>query len=214
VAARIFDTAADSDQPEIRQETDEALALTGKDVGTPIIQFQPPAGAAFFGPVISRLPSAAEAVPLWDNVLGLVSFPGFAELKRSLRERPHLRSFGVETGQAGVQEDWYAGRRARSGIALRSRGSRRGEDVGLLDVRVLGQQAGTGLAERGRDRAVQVRLPAALVAEGVENAEGGIGEPEGVPGDRAGLGRSQRLGLGQEGGELVFLARLGLEDNE
>ena len=113
LGARIFDTAADSDQPEIRQETDEALALTGKDVGTPIIQFQPPAGAAFFGPVISRLPSAAEAVPLSDNVLGLASFPGFAELKRSLRERPQLRSSGVETGQADVpvQEDWYASRR-------------------------------------------------------------------------------------------------------
>jgi hypothetical protein len=61
--------------------------------------------------VISRLPSASEVVPVWDNVLGLASFPGFAELKRSLRERPRLRSFGVETGQAGVQEDWYAGRR-------------------------------------------------------------------------------------------------------
>ena len=30
--------------------------LTGKDVGTPILQFEPPAGVAFFGPVISRLP--------------------------------------------------------------------------------------------------------------------------------------------------------------
>ena len=85
--------------------------MTGRDVGTPIIQFQPPAGIAFFGPVISRLPSAAEAVPLWDNVLGLASFPGFAELKRSLRERPQLRSFGVDPGQAGVQEDWHAGSR-------------------------------------------------------------------------------------------------------
>jgi len=48
---------------------------------------------------------------LWDNVLGLASFPGFAELKRSLRERPQLRSFGVEPGQVGVQEDWHAGSR-------------------------------------------------------------------------------------------------------
>ena len=92
--------------------------------------------------------------------------------------------------------------------------SLRGEDVGHLNVRVFGQQARAGLAERGGDRAVQVRLPPGLVAEGVENAEGGVAEFEGVPGDRAGLGRSQRLGVGQEGGELVFLARLGLEDNE
>ena len=58
----------------------QALALTGKDVGTPIIHFQPPDGVGFFGPVVSRLPSEAEAGPLWDNVLGLASFPGFAEL--------------------------------------------------------------------------------------------------------------------------------------
>jgi mycothiol-dependent nitroreductase-like protein len=80
----------------IRGETDEALALTGKDVGTPIIQFQPPDGMAFFGPVISRLPAPDDAVRLWDHVAGLVTFPGFAELKRSLRERPQLRAFGFE----------------------------------------------------------------------------------------------------------------------
>jgi hypothetical protein len=79
----------------LRTESAEALALTGKDVGTPIIQFQPPGGVAFFGPVISRVPTDAEAVPLWDNVVGLAGFPGFAELKRSLRERPQLRSFGA-----------------------------------------------------------------------------------------------------------------------
>ena len=96
---------------EIQRETDEALALTGKDVGTPIIQFQPPDGLAFFGPVISRLPSESDAVRLWDHVVGLASFPGFAELKRSLRETPQLRSFGVEPGQAGAEEDWQAGHR-------------------------------------------------------------------------------------------------------
>jgi hypothetical protein len=95
----------------IQQETDEALALTGKDVGTPIIQFQPPDGMAFFGPVISRLPAPDDAVRLWDHVVGLVTFPGFAELKRSLRERPQLRAFGTEPDQPGVEEDWLAGHR-------------------------------------------------------------------------------------------------------
>jgi hypothetical protein len=108
LADALEDTSFDA---VIRRETDEALALTGKDVGTPIIQFQPPAGVAFFGPVISRLPAEAEAVPLWEHVLGLASFPGFAELKRSLRERPQLRSFGVEPGQVGAQEDWHGGSR-------------------------------------------------------------------------------------------------------
>ena len=95
----------------LRAETDEALALTGSDVGTPIIHFQPPAGVAFFGPVISRLPNPDDAAGLWDHVVGLASFPGFAELKRSLRERPQLASFGVDPDSIGVQEDWHAGSR-------------------------------------------------------------------------------------------------------
>jgi 2-hydroxychromene-2-carboxylate isomerase len=96
---------------EIRAEGAEALALTGRDVGTPIIHFSPPDGTAFFGPVISRLPSPEEAVGLWDHVTALAAFPGFAELKRSLRERPQLRSFGVQPGTAGAEEDWHAGSR-------------------------------------------------------------------------------------------------------
>jgi hypothetical protein len=96
---------------EIRAETDEALALTGRDVGTPILHFQPPGGTAFFGPVISRLPSRAEAVELWDHVIALADFPGFAELKRSLRERPQLASFGVDPDVVGIQEDWHGGSR-------------------------------------------------------------------------------------------------------
>jgi hypothetical protein len=96
---------------EIRAEGDEALTLTGRDVGTPIIHFEPPAGTAFFGPVISRLPDPDDAGRLWDYVTGLAGFPGFAELKRSLRERPQLRSFGVDPGAAGAEEDWHAGSR-------------------------------------------------------------------------------------------------------
>jgi len=101
----------DSFDAELRAETDEALTLTGKDVGTPIIHFQPPTGVAFFGPVISRLPSEADAAQLWDHVVGLAGFPGFAELKRSLRERPQLASFGVTSDQVGAQEDWHGGSR-------------------------------------------------------------------------------------------------------
>ena len=42
---------------ELQAETDEALSLTGKDVGTPILHFAARRTAtAFFGPVISRLP--------------------------------------------------------------------------------------------------------------------------------------------------------------
>ena len=96
---------------QIAAETDEALGLTGKDVGTPILHFQPPEGVAFFGPVLSRLPSEAEAVELWDHVVGLASFAGFAELKRSLRELPQLPALGVKAGEAGQTEDWHGGSR-------------------------------------------------------------------------------------------------------
>ena len=80
-------------------------------MGTPILHFQPPEGTAFFGPVISRLPSDEQAGELWDHVVGLATFPGFAELKRSLREKPQLRSFGVDPGEIGLQEDWHGGSR-------------------------------------------------------------------------------------------------------
>ncbi len=95
----------------VQAETDEALRLTGRDVGTPILHFRPPEGTAFFGPVISRLPDEDEAVELWDHVVALASFPGFAELKRSLRERPQLPSFGVRSGEVGLEEDWHGGSR-------------------------------------------------------------------------------------------------------
>ncbi len=101
----------ESRDAQIQAETDEALALTGKDVGTPILHIAPPEGAAFFGPVISRLPTPEQAGELWDHVVGLATFPGFAELKRSLREQPQLASFGVEEGETGVQEDWHGGSR-------------------------------------------------------------------------------------------------------
>ena len=112
LAEALDDTSWDD---TIRADGDEALALTGKDVGTPIIHFQPPDGVAFFGPVISRLPEPEQAGELWDHVVGLAGFPGFAELKRSLRERPQLASFGVEPGAVGKEEDWHGGsRRQRS----------------------------------------------------------------------------------------------------
>lgn len=95
----------------VQEETDEALTLTGKDVGTPILHFEPPDGVAFFGPVISRRPSDEQAVKLWDHVLGLASYPGFSELKRSLRERLQLPVTGVSTGEVGRQEDWHQGSR-------------------------------------------------------------------------------------------------------
>jgi hypothetical protein len=97
---------------EIRQETKQARALTGKDVGTPILHVdQAYGGVAFFGPVISREPAAEDAVELWDHVLGLARYGGFSELKRSLRELPQLEVFGLDANSLGKVEDWHGGSR-------------------------------------------------------------------------------------------------------
>ena len=82
------------------EETQQALAAAGRDVGTPIIRVGED-GPAFFGPVISRLPRGEDALRLWDHVVGLAQFPGFAELKRSLREMPQLPAFGVAAEDDG-----------------------------------------------------------------------------------------------------------------
>ncbi len=103
--------ADDSWDAELDAETELALSRTGRDVGTPIITFKPPDGLSFFGPVISQVPSDEDAVRLWNAVITLAQFPGFAEMKRSLREVPQLRILGglSDTPQ---QEDWKGGHRA------------------------------------------------------------------------------------------------------
>ena len=69
-------------------ETDEALARVGTDVGTPILSFSPPDGPAFFGPVISDIPSDEDARDYWHALTTLAEMPGFAEVKRTLRTVP------------------------------------------------------------------------------------------------------------------------------
>jgi 2-hydroxychromene-2-carboxylate isomerase len=123
-AATLDDTSWDD---LLDAETELALSRTGRDVGTPIITFSPPrsspeeeAGPArsFFGPVISRIPDDADAVRLWDAVTTLAAFPGFAEMKRSLREVPQLTILGgtatattSATSDEVAEEDWQGGHR-------------------------------------------------------------------------------------------------------
>jgi predicted DCC family thiol-disulfide oxidoreductase YuxK len=85
-----FASAADdpSHDAVLRAETADAVQRAGDDVGTPILSFSPPDGPAFFGPVISDLPSDEDAVELYDAIVKVATWPGFAELKRSLRTLP------------------------------------------------------------------------------------------------------------------------------
>lgn len=90
LAESYVDHLHDESQDEvIRADTRDALDRTGDDVGTPIVALAD-GGPAFFGPVISRVPTPEEAVELWDAVMTLAAWPGFAEMKRTMREWPQI----------------------------------------------------------------------------------------------------------------------------
>jgi len=90
--AEVAAACEDSTHDEvIRFETEAALSKTGKDVGTPILTFNPKSGneASLFGPVISKAPKGDEAMKLWDAVQTIAE-SGVAEIKRSLRAAPQF----------------------------------------------------------------------------------------------------------------------------
>jgi protein-disulfide isomerase-like protein with CxxC motif len=57
-----------------------AIDRVGDDVGTPTIAV---GDAAFFGPVLSKIPRGEEAGQLWDGAVAMARVPYFYELKRS-----------------------------------------------------------------------------------------------------------------------------------
>lgn len=91
----LADAASDDTRDQaLRAETQEAADRCGGGVGTPILSFSPPerdgdaGGPALFGPVIDAVPSGDDALRLWDAVVTLAQWRGFAELKRSVRSFP------------------------------------------------------------------------------------------------------------------------------
>ncbi len=77
---------------EIAKRHDAGLELCGDDVGTPIIAFDNRNGEkqAYFGPVITRVPSTEDSLDMWDSLVTMMNIDGFWELKRTRTERPEF----------------------------------------------------------------------------------------------------------------------------
>ncbi|MCS5480348.1 DsbA family protein [Corynebacterium sp. YIM 101645] len=72
---------------KLRAFHQSAMDGVGDEVGTPVIKL---GDTAFFGPVITRVPTGEEAGEIFDAAVRLARYPYFFEIKRSRTEGPQV----------------------------------------------------------------------------------------------------------------------------
>jgi hypothetical protein len=84
--------ASTAHDDEVRASHAAAMAELGPHVGTPTVATTRPDGTrvAFFGPVVSHVPTGERAGALWDATLVIAGTPGFHELKATAHVDPDL----------------------------------------------------------------------------------------------------------------------------
>ncbi|MGP6174498.1 mycothiol-dependent nitroreductase Rv2466c family protein [Corynebacterium sp. A21] len=72
---------------KLKEYHQSAIDSVGDEVGTPVIKL---GDAAFFGPVITRVPQGEEAGEIFDAAVRLAQYPYFFEIKRTRTEMPQF----------------------------------------------------------------------------------------------------------------------------